>query len=196
MSCILYYSNYCQHSKNILQILSKMNQSDFHFLCIDNRIKDDKNQMWIVLENRQKIMMPNISRVPALLLVNDSGKVLYGEQILHYLKYKQQAEVQKATNNNMEPMGYSLNDGGITSDHYCFLDQTPGELEAKGNGGMRQMHSYASPDYMDRLNINDTSASSSSAKLTSKSSEDLINKIMQQRENDLKNINGNRPPMI
>jgi hypothetical protein len=34
--------------------------------------------------------------------------------------------------------------GGIASDNYSFLDQSDTELGVKGNGGMRQMHSYVS----------------------------------------------------
>jgi len=40
MSCILYYSKYCEISKKYLQILSKTNyQKEIHFICIDKRIK-------------------------------------------------------------------------------------------------------------------------------------------------------------
>ena len=82
MSCILYYSKYCEVSKKYLQLISKSSsQNDIHFICIDKRVKDG-NKTYIVLENGQKIILPdNITRVPALLLLNKGYQVLYGEQI-------------------------------------------------------------------------------------------------------------------
>ena len=40
MSCILYYSNYCDNCKNIIRIITKNNKtSDMHFISIDKREK-------------------------------------------------------------------------------------------------------------------------------------------------------------
>ena len=79
MSSILYYSNFCEHSKKLLQTLSKAGISkDIHFICIDKRIKDNNNKIYIVLENGQKLIMPeNVNRVPALLLLTQGYNVLY-----------------------------------------------------------------------------------------------------------------------
>ena len=52
MSSILYYSNFCEHSKNLIQSLSKTNVAkEIHFICIDKRVKDTNNKVFIVLEN-------------------------------------------------------------------------------------------------------------------------------------------------
>ena len=90
MSSILYYSKFCEHSNKLLQTLSKTNvQKDIHFICIDKRIKDSNGKMFIVLENEQKIIMPeNVNRVPALLLLNQGYQVLYGESILNHFFLK------------------------------------------------------------------------------------------------------------
>jgi hypothetical protein len=49
MSSILYYSKFCEHSNKLLQTLSKTNvQKDIHFICIDKRVKDSNNKMFIV----------------------------------------------------------------------------------------------------------------------------------------------------
>jgi hypothetical protein len=50
---------------------------------------------------------------------------------------------------NGEPLAFSMNNSGfgVTSDNYSFLDQDADALSAKGNGGMRQQHHYASLDY-------------------------------------------------
>ena len=38
MSAILYYSNYCKYSKDLLMKLSKTKRkNDLHFVCIDKR---------------------------------------------------------------------------------------------------------------------------------------------------------------
>ena len=71
MITILYYSKYCEISKKYLQILSKSDvQKDIHFICIDKRVTEN-NKTYIILENGQKIILPEtVNRVPALLLLN------------------------------------------------------------------------------------------------------------------------------
>jgi uncharacterized protein YukJ len=198
MSSILYYSKFCEHSNKLLQTLSKTNiQKDIHFICIDKRVKDSNNKIFIVLENGQKIIMPeNVNRVPALLLLNQGYQVLYGESILNHLKPKQEVAVRKATQNNMEPMAFSFGGGGfgdIVSDSYSFLDQGAEELEAKGNGGMRQMHNYVDLNYSDNIT---TPNDEHDYKGSNKISGDLtVEQLQQQREAELQKITGNKPPM-
>jgi uncharacterized protein (DUF488 family) len=82
MSCILYYSKYCEVSKKYLQLLSKSDvQKDIHFICIDKRVKDANNKTYIILENEQRIVLPeNITKVPALLLLTQGYQVLTDTQ--------------------------------------------------------------------------------------------------------------------
>ena len=205
MSCILYYSKYCEISKKYLQILSKTNyQKEMHFICIDKRVKDSNNKTFIVLENGQKIIMPDsITRVPALLLLSQGYTVLYGEQILQHLKPKQEQEVRKATQNNMEPMAFSFGGGGgsfgdIVSDQYSFLDQNEEDLKATGNGGMRQMHNYVDLNYTDNMSMNtptDEHSYKGANRIAEDGSKDLMSQIQAQREADLQKITGNKPPM-
>ncbi len=198
MSSILYYSKFCEHSNKLLQTLSKTNnQQDIHFICIDKRVKDSNNKMFIILENGQKIIMPeNVNRVPALLLLNQGYQVLYGESILNHLKPKQEVAIRKATQNNMEPMAFSFGGGGfgdIVSDSYSFLDQGAEELEAKGNGGMRQMHNYVDLNYSDNIT---TPSDDHDYKGSNKISGELtIEQLQQQREAELQKITGNKPQM-
>jgi len=195
MSSILYYSNFCEHSKKLIQTLSKTNVSkDIHFICIDKRVKDSNNKVFIVLENGQKIIMPeNINRVPALLLLTQGYEVLYGESILNHLKPKQEVAVRQATQNNMEPMAFSFGGGlgDVISDQYSFLDQGSEELEAKGNGGIRQMHNYVDLNYSDKIT---TPADEHDYKGSNKISKDLtVEQLQQQRDTDLQKLTGNRP---
>ena len=212
MSCILYYSKYCEVSKKYLQLLSKSNyQKDIHFICIDKRIKESNNKTFIILDNGQKIILPeNITRVPALLLLTKGYQVLYGEQILEYLKPKQEVEVRIATQNNMEPMAFSFGGGGgfsdIVSDQYSFLDQAPEDLEAKGNGGMRQMHNYvdlntafsgqiSEHDNNDNFNTTIRGVQKIGEDASNQQMDDRIKKMREERESDIRSITGNRPPM-
>lgn len=200
MSSILYYSNFCEHSKKLLQSLSKTNiQKDIHFICIDKRVKDANNKIYIILENNQKIIMPeNVNRVPALLLLNQGYNVLYGEAIINHLKPKQEVEVRQATRNNMEPIAFAFGNGfgDIVSDQYSFLDQGHEDLKATGNGGMRQMHNYVDLNYMDNMSMN-TPSDEVEYKKSNKIPEGLtIEQLQQQRDSDLKRLTGNRPPVL
>ena len=197
MSSILYYSNFCEHSKKLLQSISKANVSkDIHFICIDKRTKDSNNKIYIILENGQKIIMPeNVSRVPALLLLNQGYQVLYGEAIVQHLKPRQEEMVKKATQNNLEPMAFAFGGGGfgsVTSDQYSFLDMDADSLSAKGNGGVRQMHNYVDLNYSDNIS---TPEDEQDYKSAGKISGDLtVEKLLQQREKDLQKLTGNKPP--
>jgi hypothetical protein len=199
MSSILYYSNFCEHSKKLLQTLTKLNiHQNMHFICIDKRVKDTNNKVYIILENGQKIIMPeNVNRVPALLLLNQEYNVLYGESILQHLKPKQEVAVRQATQNNMEPLAFSFSGGGgfgdVVSDQYSFLDQDPDSLKASGDGGIRQMHNYVDINYRD--NLTNGQSSGGEDKKSSKLPQGLtIEQLQQQRDTEMKQISGNRPP--
>jgi len=211
MSCILYYSKYCEVCKKYLQLLSKTDaQKDIHFICIDKRVKDSNNKTYIILENGQKIILPeNVTKVPALLLLTKGYEVLYGEQILQYLKPRQQQEVRVATQNNMEPMAFSLGGGfgDIVSDQYSFLDQNPDDLRAEGNGGMRQMHNYVDLNTAFSGQVSGAGTNSDDHNTTIRGAkkmgddasnqqmEERIRKMKEERDADIRTLTGNRPPM-
>ena len=196
MSSILYYSNFCKHSQTLLQTLSKQPSSkDIHFICIDKRTKDEKGKTFILLENGQKIIMPeNVNRVPALLLLNQGYQVLYGEAISNHLKPQQQVAVRQATQNNLEPMAFSFGGAGsfVSSDQYSFLDMDTDALSAKGNGGVRQMHNYVDLNYNDKIPTPDDDHD---YKGSNKISSDLtVEKLQQQREQELQKVVGGGGP--
>lgn len=185
MSCILYYSNYCNNSKTLLQKLSSSSvKNDMHFLCIDKRIKKDNNSIYIQLENGKEILLPpTINKVPALLLLNNGHRVLFGEEIASYLEPKQIASQKIATQNNDEPLAFSLGGGGcygVTSDYYSFLDQNSDELSTKGNGGMRQQHTYLT------INDNITIDTPPDTYSPDKIGKDSMEQLEQKRMTDIK----------
>ena len=146
MSGILYYSEFCQHSKDLLRMLSKTKLSKkIHFICIDVREKQQNGETHIILENGQKILLPSTVRtVPSLLLLHKSNKVIEGiKLILDYLKPEQEARKREATRDNMEPLAFSTTEMSSLSDNYSYLDLSPNDLSAKGGGGMRMMHNYS-----------------------------------------------------
>lgn len=147
----LYYSNYCKHSQRILQFLVKGNLADkINFLCIDKREKDiNNNQIYIILENGSKVIMPpNVQSVPALLLVKHGYRVLLGDDIVEHFQQAANLETKKKMmTQQIEPIGTSLQSSGgmnVTSEQYTMYNLTPDELSAKGNGGRRQLYNYVS----------------------------------------------------
>ena len=159
MSSIIYYSTHCNNSKAVLTALSKSQVSnDIHFLCIDKRVKSSTGAVHIITDTGEKVLLPpQVNRVPALLLLNKGHMVLYGEQILQHFQPKNVALNNEATGFNGEPNAFALgresmgSGFGVASDNYSFLDQSPDELSAKGNGGMRQLYNYATIDLVDKI---------------------------------------------
>lgn len=155
MSQILYYSNYCENCKNLLQKISKSKvKEDMHFICIDQRVQKSNGATYVVLENTQEIVLPpTVNRVPALLLLNKSHHVIFGEDIYKHLQPIEENINNVATAYNGEPEAFALNGGlfGVASDNYSFLDQNPESLSAKGDGGMRQLYNYATISHDDNI---------------------------------------------
>ena len=144
MSTILYYSNYCEHSKKIIGKLARtMTKEEVHFICIDNR-ETKNNRIYIILQNGQRLILPpNVSKVPALLLMKQEGRIIYGDDIINFFEPKENYKKQKNTLNNGEPLAFSSGEMGGMSDNYAYLDLSPEELSARGTGGIRQMHHYS-----------------------------------------------------
>ena len=154
MSSILYYSNFCDKSKSLLQRLAKSKiKEGIHYMCIDKRVKGESGAWYIVMEDGQQIILPpHVNRVPALLLLNQNHAVLYGDQITNHLKPMDVQQNNVATGFNGEPSPFStgsefMGGFGVMSDNYSFLDQSSEDLSAKGSGGLRQLYNYATIDF-------------------------------------------------
>jgi hypothetical protein len=198
MSSILYYSNFCEPSKKLLQTVTKtQNAKDIHFICIDKRVKDSNGKIYIILQNDQKIIMPeNVTRVPALLLLNQNYKVIYGDEIYQHLRPQQQQQIQKATKNNMEPITFQDGfnafggfGGGIVSDNFSFLDQSDKDLSVQGGGGMRQMHNYVSLNEANNLSMNLPKDDHDYKSDKLKDGETSVEALQRKREQELSGIN-------
>ena len=149
---ILYYSNYCPHSKKILKFITTSGLIDkVNAICIDKRIVNpNSGQIQIVLEDGKKLLLPpNVQGVPALLIVSKKYSAIFGDEILQYFgPYVQNKQVE-ATGLLGEPVGITLGQsmGNILSEQYTFYDMNPDELSAKGSGGNRQMGTYVSASH-------------------------------------------------
>jgi hypothetical protein len=205
MSCILYYSRYCESSSKILASLSKFDLSnEIHFICIDKRINKN-GKIYVILDNGQEMLLPeHISKVPALILLTEQYKIIYGNEILNYFQKSLHQKVNHATKNNTIPnqlssesLGFSPFSGfggglftsGIVSDSYSFLDQNELELKTTGNGGLRQMHNYALLDG-NNISFNRPSEDSNPASNKIKEGELTIEQLQQMRANDLLKYGG------
>ena len=99
-------------------------KEEVHFICIDRRTKKDGG-IYIMLENGQHILLPpNVTCVPALLLLNRGHRVVVGEEIKSYLVVREEHINAQSTGFNGEPLAFSMGEfGTIMSDNYSFLDQ-------------------------------------------------------------------------
>jgi len=156
-------------------------KDDIHFISIDNREKLPDGQTILLLEKNQKVILPTtVTKVPALLLLNRNHEVLFGDDIYKHLQPQQQEITQVATQSQGEPMAFALGGGSIVSDNYSFLDMSSEELSAKGSGGTRQMHSYATLDF------NDTIRTPNDDYEPNKVKESDMEQFQRQREADVK----------
>lgn len=196
MSSVLYYSNYCDKCKNIIRSLGNSEtKNEIHFVCIDKRFRDEKNgATYVILENQQRIILPpQIQRVPALLLLREGNKVLFGNEINDKLAPKNDFKNAQATGFNGEPSAFALgndntNGFGVASDNYSFWDQDSEELMAKGNGGTRQMYNYAS------VNQSSNIETPPDTWQPDKVEEGSLKQMEEERNKDLRMQQQNRPP--
>jgi hypothetical protein len=147
----LYFSKYCKFSTKIIEQLNKNGVDDkFIYISIDKRFT--KNNVTYILnpDGSSFPLPPMINRVPVLLL-KPNYEILSGDQIIEYIKPQAKNMNEERTLIHQEPNPFSLNldmanSFGVSSDNYSFLDTSPDDLSAKGNGGIRQMYNYATID--------------------------------------------------
>jgi hypothetical protein len=148
---ILYYSNHCPHSQKILHYISRAGLIDkLNAICIDKRTVDpNSGQIYISLENGKKIMLPpNVQSVPALLIVKQNYRALFGKDIMAYFEPGVKERTQQAQQQQGEPVGISLaaSSAGVAihSEQYTLYDLSPDDLSAKSTSAKRPMYQYVS----------------------------------------------------
>ena len=79
-----------------------------------------------------------------------------------------------------EPTAFGMSDfGSIHSDNFSFLDQGSDEMSAKGHGGMRQIHNYATLDFKENIETPPDNY------VPDKVGDTSIQKLQQQRSMDI-----------
>ena len=146
---ILYYSNYCKHSKNVLAFLVKHDiVKSLNCICVDKRkVNPHSGQVHIMMENGTSVLLPpNVHAVPALMLLKENYQVLLGNnKITDKFKSRVLESNDFATKGNGEPLSFSLGSRDVVSEGFTMYGATPEELSAKGSG-RRNMHHYVSAD--------------------------------------------------
>jgi hypothetical protein len=148
---ILYYSNHCPHSQKVVHYISRAGLIDkLNAICVDKRTVDSQTgQIFIQLENGKKIMLPpNIHSVPALLVVKQNYRTLFGKDVVAYFEPAVKEQTNAAQQNNGEPIGMSIatSSAGVSilSEQYTLYDLTPDDLSAKSQSAKRPMYNYVS----------------------------------------------------
>jgi hypothetical protein len=155
MKYILYYSNNCNNSKNVLYSLSRnYNGKDICYICIDKRVRNQDGTRSAVLDNGQLVPLPpNITHVPSLMMLNNGFNIIQGDgPILGELLQKGQNTVSSLGGFvNDEPMAFSSSEMNGMSDNYSYLSLDTNQMSARGNGGLSMMHGFAHIDHVDYI---------------------------------------------
>ena len=126
---------------------------------------------------------PIVSPDPALLLLNRGNRIVYGDEILEIFKPILNKK-NSATNKNGEPLAFSNYEMGATlSDNYSYLDQNSDDMATGGEGGMRQMHSFASYNIQDEIET--PPETFISPKIKSGNVSKLLSKLQEERSQDI-----------
>ena len=156
---ILYYSNYCKHSQQILNYIVKQNMIEkVSCICIDKRSRDaNNNQMYVTLENGQKVALPpGIHSVPTLLQVTKNYTTVLGVQpILEIFQNSPKYNpISSPQSNNpihpetdtSEPSHYDTygtsSFGNIFSEKFTDYGLSPEALSTKGVSKERKLYNY------------------------------------------------------
>ena len=156
---VLFISNYCDHSKELLTTLLKANmKNQFSIVCVDN---DNNNKL-----------PPFVDRVPLMYYDN---KVLVDEGLFNYIE-----SLNNQQNNNSEILPFTSMEmgNGTLSDNYSYIGANNKDFPEKNT--IQKTFSHISQDEQ-RIYTPEEDSVLSKSKL---SLEDLISK----RENDIKHI--------
>lgn len=181
---LLFYSEYCSHSKELLSKLKQKNLLDKMILInIDNRFIKN-NLTYLIIDNKETMPLPPMITCVPTMCITPAYEILQGEKILEYfLPIVNNIEDEK-TMINIEPNSYSLENEtigqfGVSSDNYSYWDTDPDDLSAKGNGGLKQMYNYAC------INNNDAEIYTPPDLENANKSSLNLDEIQQQRNNEL-----------
>lgn len=184
---LLFFSELCSHSKELLTNLKQKNLLDkVQLICIDNRYIEN-NITHIYLNPQQTMPLPPMITCVPTLCIMPNYEILKGGQIMDYFAPMSRSIEDEREKINMEPNAFSLESEtngsfGVSSDSFSFWDTNSDDLSAQGNGGTRQMYTYASIEstnnHSEQIYTPTEDASDKPAPVT-------LDQIQQQRNNEL-----------
>ena len=183
---MLFFSDFCVHSRELLGTLKKNNHlGRIQLICIDNRYVKDNITILQVTDTQTMALPPMITRVPTLCIL-PNYEILQGTKIMDYFAPMSKNIDEARKEINIEPNAFSLESEtngsfGVSSDNFSFWDTATDELSAQGNGGVRQMYTYASASNNgDESEITTPVEEDSNSKITLD-----LEQIQQQRNNEI-----------
>ena len=192
---VLYYSNYCKHSQEVLKFIVKADLvGQLNCLCIDKRTRDhNNNQLIITLENGTKVTLPPIvNDVPSLLLINKNHTVVVGaSNIIKELNVgigpqsqsQSQSQSRFQTNENellSYEMGSYTSNQNVSSEKFTDYNLSTEALSSTGQSTDRNLQNYVPANGRQMINTPDEDYQSE--KMTS---EMTIDKLQQLRNQDI-----------
>lgn len=184
---LLFFSELCAHSKEVLANLRQKNFLDkVQLICIDNRYIEN-NITHIYLNPQQTMPLPPMITCVPTLCIMPNYEILKGGQIVEYFAPMSKSINDERQKLNMEPNAFSLESEtngsfGVSSDSFSFWDTNHDELSAQGNGGTRQMYTYAS---IESTNNHSENIYTPTEDLSEKQEPISLDKIQQERNNEL-----------
>lgn len=138
---ILFYSQYCSHCKDVINILAKSSvNTSIKYVCTDSRLVQKQ--------------FPFIDTVPTL-VVGGTNNIIVGKKIVDWIKFSAMSteskgnvdpkENQKVVQNNcddnnaQEPIAWHGDEMNSFSDNYSFIGI---DTSAEGNGGNSIAHNF------------------------------------------------------
>ena len=114
-------------------------------------------------------------------------EILKGGQIMDYFAPMSKNIEDEREQLNMEPNAFSLDSEtngsfGVSSDSFSFWDTNSDDLSAQGNGGTRQMYTYAS---IESTNSHSEQIYTPAEQADDKPAPVSLDQIQQQRNNEL-----------
>ena len=175
MSKTIYYSNKCQHSRELITLITKNNVKNlFEYRCVDT----------------SNNIPPTIRSVPTLFVQdNQNNKLMVGEEIFNYINTLTQNN-QDNNNQNIDqsnvaegdPAAWHINEmGNSYSDMYSFIDDKSSSI---GHSFSFLEGSELITNNIDNSNMNMSGQMSNNNEYKDKLSQD-VDKLMQTRDNDL-----------
>lgn len=184
---LLFFSELCKHSQELLGNLKQKNLLDkVQLVCIDNRYIEN-NATYIYLNPSQTMPLPPMITCVPTLCIMPNYEILKGGQIVEYFAPMSKNIEEERQKLNIEPNAFSLESEtngsfGVSSDSFSFWDTNSDDLSAQGNGGKRQMYTYAS---IESTNDHSEQIYTPTEDTSDKAGPVSLDQIQQQRNNEL-----------